>query len=117
LKDVLTLFKAISAQLELMNLVVAKKSVYLTVDYEYIPGDRPQGYKIAKAMWLDVTNCGASSVRPPSGKQSFTLSSKPWSSSFNGEMLGVGGHLHDGGINLDVKINNKVVCDSQATYG
>jgi hypothetical protein len=46
----------ISAQLELMNLVDKEKTVYLTVDYEYIPGDRPQGYKVAKAMWLDVTS-------------------------------------------------------------
>lgn len=46
----------ISAQLELMNLVDTPKSVYLTVDWEYIPGPRPEGYKIAKAMWLDITS-------------------------------------------------------------
>jgi hypothetical protein len=28
-----------------------------------------------------------------------------------------GGHLHDGGINIQIKINDKEVCDSKAAYG
>jgi hypothetical protein len=42
-------------------------------------------------MWLDVSNCSPSSVKPLAGKQSFVLSSKKWTSNFNGEVLGVGG--------------------------
>lgn len=105
-----------AAQLELMNLNEIVKSVYLTVDWEYVPGPRPAEYKISKAMWLDVTNCGISSVIPPKGKTSFTLSSRPWASTFNGEMLGVGGHLHDGGVHLNVYVNDKVICKSTPTY-
>jgi hypothetical protein len=27
------------------------------------------------------------------------------------------GHLHDGGVNMLVKVNDKVTCDSRAKYG
>jgi hypothetical protein len=85
-----------SAQLELMNLNTVVKNVYLIVDFEYIPGELPAGFKRARAMWLDVTGCGISSVNPPA-QQKFKLSSKKWTVGYHGEMLGVGGHLHDGG--------------------
>jgi hypothetical protein len=29
----------------------------------------------------------------------------------------IGAHLHDGGVNLEMKVNDKLVCDSRATYG
>jgi len=105
-----------SAQLELMNLNTVVKSVYLTVDFEYIPGDLPKGFKRAHAMWLDVTGCGISSVNPPA-KQRFTLSSRKWTVGYNGDMLGVGGHLHDGGVVLNVYKNQEKICISTAKYG
>jgi len=104
-------------QLELMNMRAEPKDVYLTLDYEYIPGPRPQGWKIAKAMWLDITNCGISSVNPPRGKMQFKMASRPWTSSYDGELLGVGGHLHDGGLTVNIYQNKQVICASQAQYG
>jgi hypothetical protein len=80
----------LSAQLELMNLNTVVKNVYLTIDFEYIPGELPAGFKRARAMWLDVTNCGISSVIPPRGRMAFKLSSKKWTVGYNGQMLGVG---------------------------
>jgi hypothetical protein len=79
-----------SAELELMNMIDTPLDVWITIDYEYMPGPRKADWLVAKALWLDVTNCGISSVRPPSGKQQFKLASKPWTSSYEGEMLGVG---------------------------
>lgn len=79
-----------SAQLELMNLNTVVKNVYLTIDFEYIPGDIPAGFKRARAMWLDVTNCGISSVNPPRGRVNFKLASKKWTVGYSGQMLGVG---------------------------
>jgi len=35
----------------------------------------------------------------------------------DGYIIGATGHLHDGGVNLVVKINGKDKCDSQAIYG
>jgi len=104
-----------SAQLELMNLNTVVKNVYLTIDFEWIPGS-PAGFKRSRAMWLDVTNCGISSVNPPRGKMNFKLSSKKWTVGYSGQMLGVGGHLHDGGTSLKIYKNTQVVCDSIADY-
>ncbi|KAF2670530.1 hypothetical protein BT63DRAFT_240512 [Microthyrium microscopicum] len=104
------------AQLELMSLDEREKPVYLVMDYEYVPGPRPADYKIAKAMWLDVTNCGISSVIPQKGKMQFTLNSRAWTSGFNGQLLGVGGHLHDGGMMVNVYQNDKVICKSTPKY-
>jgi hypothetical protein len=72
-----------------MNMDDYTKDVYITIDYEYIPGPKPEGWKTTKGMWLDVTNCGISYVIPPK-KQTFKLQSSGWSSPYNGEMLGVG---------------------------
>jgi len=106
-----------TAQLELMNLNTLVKNVYLTIDFEYIPGGIPAGFKRARAMWLDVTNCGISSVNPPRGKMNFKLNSKKWTVGYTGEMLGVGGHLHDGGSVLNIYKNQQVICSSKANYG
>jgi len=46
----------------------------------------------------------------------FKLNSKKWTVGYSGQMLGVGGHLHDGGTNLKIYKNNQVVCDSIADY-
>lgn len=78
-----------NAQLELMNLNDVVKNVYMTIDFEYVPGKLPADFKRSRAMWLDVTNCGISSVNPPWGKKNFKLSSKKWAG-VNGQMLGVG---------------------------
>jgi hypothetical protein len=106
-----------SAQLELMNLNTVVKNVYLTIDFEYIPGGLPTGFKRSRAMWLDVTGCGISSVNPPRGQKKFKLDSRKWRVGYKGQMLGVGGHLHDGGVILNIYKNNEVVCASKAKYG
>jgi hypothetical protein len=78
------------AELELMNMIDQPLDVWITIDYEYMPGPPKPDWKIAKALWLDVTNCGISSVRVPAGKQQFKYASRPWTSTYEGEMLGVG---------------------------
>jgi hypothetical protein len=35
----------------------------------------------------------------------------------NADPFGLGGHLHDGGHTLELYLNDKLVCDSEATYG
>jgi hypothetical protein len=32
-------------------------------------------------------------------------------------MYFTGGHLHDGGVDIDIKVNGRLICDSRATYG
>jgi hypothetical protein len=91
------------------------RDVYLTISYEYLP-KKPEGFKNIKAIWLDVTNCGASDVAPKTDT-TFSVSMKPWTSDFAGPLLGTGGHLHDGGVDVVAYHNDQVICDSKATYG
>jgi hypothetical protein len=96
-------------------LAAVEKEVWITVTYEYLPS-KPAGYMDTRPIWLDVTNCGISSVQPPNDS-TFSLSMKPWTSNFDGILLGTGGHLHDGGMNVEVFQNKKMICDSTAGYG
>ncbi|KAF1990167.1 hypothetical protein K402DRAFT_460864 [Aulographum hederae CBS 113979] len=42
---------------------------------------------------------------------------RPHASKYNAQMIGVAGHLHDVSENVNVYINDKVICDSKAIYG
>ncbi|KAF1813274.1 hypothetical protein P152DRAFT_481382 [Eremomyces bilateralis CBS 781.70] len=106
----------INMQVELMNMKPQEQTVYFTVEWEFLPKAATAGFKQTKALWMDVTNCGVSSVAPPANKQVFTLKSDAFTIPANGQMLGTAGHLHDGGVNVNVYLNDKVICDSQATY-
>jgi Stress up-regulated Nod 19 len=35
----------------------------------------------------------------------------------DGYIIGSTGHVHDGGTNILLTLNNKTICDSKATYG
>jgi hypothetical protein len=50
-----------------------------------------------------------------SGK--WEMTSQIWNPTFNGEIMAAAGHLHDGGTNIQLLVDDKVVCDSKATYG
>lgn len=41
----------------------------------------------------------------------------PWKSPVDALILGVGGHLHDGGTAIDIYQNDKRVCEAIPTYG
>lgn len=78
-----------SMQLELMNLKEQPKEVYITLDYEFLE-TVPAGFKETKAVWLDITGCGISSMNPPRGKMAFTLPSTKWTSPYDGQLLSTG---------------------------
>jgi hypothetical protein len=105
-------FRAI---LDLMNENMEDRTVYFTMTYDYAP-EHPAGYDDIKVVWLDVQQCGTSEVVSPHKDNIFSISSD-WVSDIDGEILGAGGHLHDGGSVLKLKIDGKAVCDSKATYG
>jgi hypothetical protein len=74
---------------------------------------------------------GAGEMYPPNDK-SFTLKSAPWISPWSGNFVALGktsiaynclktdtllgGHLHDGGVNAAIYQNDKLLCDSRASY-
>jgi hypothetical protein len=102
--------------LELMNMSMDDQIVYVTQTYDIVDGPLPAGWKDVKTIFLDVKSCRDSEVHPP-GPPQFTLESKPWTPNFEGKIVEVGGHVHDGGIHVDIMANpNETLCRSAANY-
>jgi hypothetical protein len=55
-----------SVLLELMNMNLEDKLVYLTITYDYLDG-HPFNDNV-KPLWFDARNCGTSHVNPPSNQ-------------------------------------------------
>jgi hypothetical protein len=100
--------------LDFMNEKPEDRIVYLTMTYDYVEG-RPAGFSNFRTIWLDVAQCGTSEVRPPVQTGKFNIS-QSWTANLNGDILGGGGHLHDGGTNLVLDVDGKEVCNSVAKY-
>jgi hypothetical protein len=82
-----------------------------------LDGPLPAGWKETKTVFLDVKSCGTSESSPPSGKTNFLLESKPWTPNIEGKILDAGGHLHDGGVYIDLTANSAdKLCRSTARY-
>jgi hypothetical protein len=109
----------ISLIVDLMNMNPRPVSVYMTMTYEYIPTKQAQAQSFSrvKPVWLDADDCGTSEIAPLSATEPFTIKSKPWKAAFPGTVLGMAGHLHDGGMSLDVLKGGYAVCESVPTYG
>jgi hypothetical protein len=111
---------------ELVNTSEKDKFVWVTLNFEYLDGDHPD-YKSSKIIWLSIgPTCGK--VYPNSGPSNVTVAGQPrekifsehsgaWTSRLTGTILSTGGHLHDGGLSVDILHNDQVICDSVATYG
>jgi len=101
---------------DLMNMNPSSKQVYMTMYYDYVE-DHPAGFGEVKPVWFDVAQCGTSEIGGGTAGSKFTISALPWTANFDGEVLSIGGHIHDGGTHLDVTANGKVACTSTAYYG
>jgi hypothetical protein len=108
---------------ELMNMDPFEKQVYITIYFEYLPQPEPT-FKDTKAIWIDLNQCGKKDVttgnldaasRPL--KNVFTETTADWTSQYDGDMVFVSGHLHDGGTNSLIYKNDKLLCDSVTSYG
>jgi hypothetical protein len=99
---------------DLMNTTTAAKTVYLTMNYSYVPASTA-GYRGVQPIWLDAAQCGTSEV--PARTGAYTVKSNPYTSTVSGQLIGAGGHLHDGGTHLTVERNGQVFCDGAALYG
>jgi hypothetical protein len=102
---------------DLMNMNMEDKTVFMTMTYDFIEGPLPAGWDEVKVVWFDVNQCGTSEVKPLKQTGSFTITSQRWVPNFAGKILGVGGHLHDGGLAVNINYNTgKPLCVSKAGY-
>jgi len=65
--------------------------------------------------FLDVTNCGNSSVAADEG--TYAVTSLPITSPITGRFITSYGHVHDGGQMVTVTQNNATICSSPQLYG
>lgn len=101
---------------DLMNMNVADMTAYVTMYYDYVEGF-PAGWDEVKPIWFDISQCMFSEWPPSSQTGAFTVTANPWTADFNGEILGVAGHLHDGGTDIVIETDGKRACESVAGYG
>jgi hypothetical protein len=102
---------------DLMNINTEDKTVYMTMYYDYFEGALPSGWRNVRVIWLDANQCGTSEVWPPKQSGAFQVSTSRWTATFEGEVIGGGAHLHDGGVGVDIMANSQLMCGSKAGYG
>jgi hypothetical protein len=95
--------------------------VYAAADIEYIPG-RPAEYLDASPVFVPVTACDPKNFIPgivqmPTGQSKWSLKSEGIIAAEDSILFLFRGHMHDGGSNIEVKVNDEAVCDSRAIYG
>lgn len=101
---------------ELMNQAMRTQNAVLTVTYEWIPGF-PSDFHDITPIWLDISGCDGASDEPVKSDTAFNYVSPVYQSNFDGVILGMGAHLHDGGVYADVVKNGTTQCQAQAFYG
>jgi len=102
---------------ELMNMNMQDSTVYITMTYDIIEGALPSGWQDVKTVFLDANSCKSSEVPSPKGKTQFTVSSKPWRPNVEGRIIDSVGHLHDGGVGIDLLAgSSNPLCKSTPVY-
>ena len=90
------------------------KTVYYQVTFNWVPA--PANLANLEPVWFDVDQCGDSTVDVPVGP-----SSRSWTWTVNrpGDIIGIGGHGHDGTVNITIRNDStgQTICDSRAGYG
>jgi len=100
---------------DLVNLNKEKKSVYLTYDLEYLPGHVGSD---SQGTLISVTGCGRVQRTIKLSKSGPTNTTSGKFRFFrDGYLVNGKGHLHDGGVAMDLYVNGKYICSSNAIYG
>jgi hypothetical protein len=100
---------------DLANMNMSAQNVYLKVHYEYVPSSTA-GMTNVEPIWMDVAQCGFSEFARPAGQSQASWS---WTVNRPGNIVAIGGHMHDGGTNIVIRNDStgEVICDSRAGYG
>jgi len=101
------------ANIDLVNYKSTPQTVYITYDLEWTPSKPSVN---TKGMLVSVSQCAGKSIKLSQTGPTNTTSGK-FTFLEDGHILAARGHLHDGGHQMDMFINDKYACSSQATYG
>src|SRR5918998_2884766 len=83
--------------------------------YEWVPASTA-GMTNVEPIWFDLAQCGFSEISRPAGP---SQASWTWTVNRPGNIVTIGGHIHDGGENIVIRNDStgEVICDSRAGYG
>lgn len=95
--------------------VTPQNGLQIEMTYNWVPASTA-GMKHIEPVWLDLDQCGFSTISLPEGESERTYD---WTVNRPGRVIGIGGHVHDGGINIATRnqTTGEMICDSVATYG
>ena len=99
--------------IDVMNMWHEPRDMYLEFDFTTAGGD--SGLKPVTPVWLDVNNCGSSQFSIPAG---YSDTHWDWTSNIEGNIVGMGGHVHDHGISVSAEneTSGDLLCTSVAGY-
>jgi hypothetical protein len=90
---------------EIVNYDPVEKEIYLTLDFEWVPGKTPGLLNVGMGSF--TLNCTTWDFQPPKDR-SITLTGTNWTTTDNGYFVNFSPHIHDGGINIKVFLNGKL---------
>jgi hypothetical protein len=105
----------VAGAIDIMNHSSRPQAVYLQTTTTYVPDPAP-AMRPVRPVWLDEGNCGSSQYAVPAGRSDKVWR---WTSTLTGRVLFAGGHVHDGGIKIDLanETTGQHLCTSYAGYG
>jgi hypothetical protein len=105
----------VKADVDIMNHNPAPQTVYLTAKMNHVPAEGSD-LKPVRPVWLDVDNCRTSQYAIPAGASNRVWT---WESNLTGRVVATGGHVHDGGLKIDLsnQTTGEKMCTSYAGYG
>ena len=104
-----------------MNMSAQARTVFIKWTVSYVPYSSPLAARNVTPYWYDVTGpCTNSEFNVPGtgGSGSIYTKTRTFTAPRAGTRIGVGGHLHDGGIDIAMKrtANNQLICNNVADY-
>jgi hypothetical protein len=89
----------------IMNETTTSRQVYIQYKIGYQPGANATNTRGVTPFFLDVTGCGNSEYNVPGdgGAGSVHTKTATWAAPWKGMLVGAGGHVHGGGINIGLR--------------
>jgi stress up-regulated protein Nod 19 len=101
---------------DLASMSRERETVSYQVTFLWMPASEAGDMTDLEPVWFDVDQCGDSNIDLPAGQSTRTWT---WNANRVGDIVGIGGHLHNGGVNIQITNDStgQTICDSVAGYG